>query len=140
MQPRKWDIPVYSVRWQLLLSMVAVILVTVGMTASFANLAAKAEINRLQGKDAADRDERLTKLLSDTYLYNGSWLGSQAVLENASALYGEHLVLTDLQHQVVADSHDSVIGHAGFISRYNQHQPAQDFRSRARRVLRHPVV
>ena len=101
---------IYSVRWQLLLSMVAVILVTVGMTASFANLAAKAEINRLQGKDAADRDERLTKLLSDTYLYNGSWLGSQAVLENASALYGEHLVLTDLQHQVVADSHDSVIG------------------------------
>ena len=34
----------------------------------------------------------------------------RAVLENASTLYGEHLVLTDLQHQVVADSHDSVIG------------------------------
>ena len=101
---------IYSVRWQLLLSMVAVILITVGMTAVFANLAANAEINRLQGQDAAARDERLTKLLSDTHRYNGSWLGSQAVLENASALYGEYLVLTDLQHRVVADSHDSVIG------------------------------
>ena len=101
---------IYSVRWQLLLSMVAVILITVGMTAVFANLAANAEINRLQGQDAAARDERSTKLLADTYRYNGSWLGSQAVLENASTLYGEHLVLTDLQHQVVADSHDSVIG------------------------------
>ena len=101
---------IYSVRWQLLLSMVAVILITVGMTALFANLAANAEINRLQGQDAAARDERLTKLLSDAYLYDGSWLGSQAVLENASTLYGEHLVLTDLQHQVVADSQDSVIG------------------------------
>ena len=80
------------------------------MTAVFANLAANAEINRLQGQDAAARDERLTKLLSDTHRYNGSWLGSQAVLENASALYGEYLVLTDLQHRVVADSHDSVIG------------------------------
>ncbi len=101
---------IYSVRWQLLLSMVAVILITVGMTALFANLAANAEINRLQGQDAAARDERLTKLLSDAHLYDGSWLGSQAVLENASTLYGEHLVLTDLQHQVVADSQDSVIG------------------------------
>ena len=90
--------------------MIAVILITVGMTALFANLAANAEINRLQGQDAAARDERLTKLLSDAYLYDGSWLGSQAVLENASTLYGEHLVLTDLQHQVVADSQDSVIG------------------------------
>ena len=35
---------IYSVRWQLLLSMVAVILITVGMTAVFANLAANAEI------------------------------------------------------------------------------------------------
>ena len=90
--------------------MVAVILITVGMTAVFANLAARAEINRLQGREAAAHDQRLTKLLSDSYLYNGSWLGSQAILKNASALYGEHLVLTDLQNQVVADSNDSVIG------------------------------
>ena len=101
---------IYSVRWQLLLSMVAVILITVGMAAAFANLAANAEIHRLQGQEAAAHDQRLTKLLADTYLYNGSWLGAQAVLENASTLYGEHLVLTDLQQQVVADSHDSVIG------------------------------
>ena len=101
---------IYSVRWQLLLSMVAVILITVGMTAVFANLAANAEINRLQGQEAAVHDERLTKLLADTYLYDGSWLDSQGVLESAATLYGEHLVLTDLQHQVVADSHNSVIG------------------------------
>ena len=52
----------------------------------------------------------MTKLLADTYLYDGSWLDSQGVLESAATLYGEHLVLTDLQHQVVADSHNSVIG------------------------------
>ena len=90
--------------------MIVVILITVGMTAVFANLAARAEINRLQGREAAAHDQRLTKLLSDSYLYNGSWLGSQAILKNASALYGEHLVLIDLQNQVVADSNDSVIG------------------------------
>ena len=100
---------IYSVRWQLLLSMVAVILITVGMTAFFANQAANAEINRLQGQDAAARTSRLIGLLSDTYLRNGNWLRSQAILENASALYGERVVLTDLQHQVVADSHN-VIG------------------------------
>ena len=100
---------IYSVRWQLLLSVVAVILITVGMTAFFANQAATAEINRLQGQDAAARTSRLIGLLSDTYLRNGNWLRSQAILENASALYGERVVLTDLQHQVVADSHN-VIG------------------------------
>ncbi len=104
--------------------MVAVILITVGMTALFANLAANAEINRLQGQDAAARDQRLTKLLSDAYLYNGSWAGSQAVLENASTLYGEHLVLTDLQHRVVADSNDSVIGQYLSKTRIGRHKAA----------------
>ena len=34
---------IYGLRWQILLSMVVVILVTVGMTAFFANQAANAE-------------------------------------------------------------------------------------------------
>ena len=90
--------------------MVAVILITVGMTAVFANLAANAEIHRLQGQEEATHDKRLTNLLSDTYLYDGSWQDSQGLLEYASTLYGEHLVLTDLQDRVVADSRGSLIG------------------------------
>ena len=58
---------IYGLRWQLLLSMVAVILVTVGMTAFFASRAANTEIQRVQGRDDTARDGRLSALLASQH-------------------------------------------------------------------------
>lgn len=101
---------IYSVRWQLLLSMVAVILVTVGMTAFFASRAATAEIERVQGHDDTMRARRLSNLLSRNYLRNRSWAGSQGILEYAAELYGQRVVVADQDGRVVADSHSILMG------------------------------
>ena len=101
---------IYSVRWQLLLSMVAVILITVGMTAFFANQAAKAEIHRVQGQDDIGQASRLSGLLSRNYLRTGDWTGSQELLEDAAELYGVRVLLMVNSGTVVADSNGSLIG------------------------------
>ena len=77
---------IYSVRWQFLLSMISVILITVGMTAFLANQAATAEIQRLQGQDDSDRTLRLSSLLTEHYLKNRTWAGVQDILEVAGEL------------------------------------------------------
>jgi signal transduction histidine kinase len=102
---------IYSVRWQLLLSMVAVILVTVGMTAFFANRAAIAEIERMQGGDDVMRARRVSDLVSRSYFRNRSWDGSQGILEHAAELYGQRVVVADQDGRVVADSHSTLTGH-----------------------------
>jgi signal transduction histidine kinase len=101
---------IYSVRWQLLLSMVVVILVTVGMIAFFANRAATAEIERVQGHDDIVRARRLSALLSRSYLQDRSWDGSQVILGQAAELYGQRVLVADRNGQVVADSHSTFIG------------------------------
>lgn len=101
---------IYSVRWQLLLSMVAVILITVGMTAFFANQAANAEIARVQDRDEIVRDQRLTTMVTRDYLQNGGWSDTQGILEDAAQLFGERVVVANDNGTVVADSHQSFIG------------------------------
>lgn len=101
---------IYSLRWQLLLSMVAVILITVGMTAFFANRAANAEIERVQGRDDVARNRRLAELLSRNYIQNQDWSGSQSILEHVAELSGERVVLTNQNGVVVADSHATLTG------------------------------
>ncbi|MDA0735452.1 MAG: ATP-binding protein [Chloroflexi bacterium] len=90
--------------------MVAVILITVGMTAFFANRAASAEIARVQDRDEIARDQRLTTLLTRDYLQNSGWSGTQRILERAAQLSGERIVVADDNGTVVADSHQSFIG------------------------------
>ena len=86
---------IYSVRWQLLLSMVAVILITVGMSALLANQAANAEIERAHEQDEAIRDQRLTMLVTRAYLQDQRWEDSQQILEYAAELYGGRVVIAN---------------------------------------------
>ena len=102
---------IYSLRWQLLLSLVLVILVTVGLTAFFANRAATAEIDRIQDRDDTARAERLRTLLASQYSQSLGWLGAPAIVERAAELYGQRVVLTDRSGLVVADSHNLLTGH-----------------------------
>jgi len=96
---------IYSLRLQILLSMVVVILITVGMTAFMAGRAANAEIERVQGRDDTLRNRRLGHLLARQYAERRSWLEAQGLLEGAGAMYGQRVVLTDTEGVVVADSH-----------------------------------
>ena len=80
---------IYSLRLQLLLSMVAVILITVGMTAFMSQRAANAEIERVQVREDAMRNHRLSVMLARRYAQRRSWLDAQPLVENAGVLYGQ---------------------------------------------------
>lgn len=101
---------IYSLRLQILLSMVVVILITVGMTAFMAGQAANAEIERVQGRDDTLRNRRLGMLLARQYAERRSWLEAQGLLEGASAMYGQRVLLTNADGIVVADTHRLMTG------------------------------
>ncbi len=101
---------IYGLRWQLLLSMVAVILVTVGMSAFFANQAANAEIERVQGRDDSIRNQQLATLLAFRYSSTRNWDEAQRLLEDAGALYQQGMMLAGLDGVVVADSRNRLLG------------------------------
>ena len=90
--------------------MVVVIVVTVGMTAFFANRATTAEVKRLQGLDDEARNNRLSAILSRSFLERGGWSDSQRILEQAGELYGQRMVLSDQSGRIVADSHGAAVG------------------------------
>ena len=101
---------IYGLRWQLLLSMVAVILVTVGMTAFFANRAATMEIQRAQGRDDAVRIQRLAGVLASRYPTTQSWAEAQQLLDYAGALYQRDIMVANLEGVVVADNRRKLLG------------------------------
>jgi signal transduction histidine kinase len=101
---------IYGLRWQLLLSMVAVILVTVGMTAFFANQAANAEIERVQGRDDAVRSQQLADVLASRYFSTRDWTQAQQLVDDAGALYQRSILLTDLAGVVIADNRGKLLG------------------------------
>ncbi len=90
--------------------MVAVVLITVGMTAFFANRVANAEIERLQGQDHTYRNGRLANILGDRYSQQTGWREAKSWLEHASALFSQRMFLTDNSGIVIWDSHHSSTG------------------------------
>lgn len=101
---------IYSLRLQLLLSMVAVILITVGMTAFMSQRAANAEVERVQVRDDAMRNHRLSVMLARRYALRRSWLDAQPLVENAGVLYGRRVLLTNREGVVVADTRSIMLG------------------------------
>ena len=89
--------------------MVAVVLVTVGMSAFFANLAATTEIQWLKGQ-GGQYNQRLSDLLAFQYSENRGWSGAQGLLGRVGALFGERVVLADGEGVVVADTDETLLG------------------------------
>ena len=100
----------FGLRLQLLLSMVAVILITVGMTAFMSHRAANVEIARVQVRDDALRNHRLSALLARQYALRRSWFDAQPLVENAGLLYGRRVLLTNREGVVVADTRNIMLG------------------------------
>ena len=90
--------------------MVAVVLITVGMTAFFANRVANAEIGRLQGQDHTQRNSRLAYILGESYSRQAGWREAKSWLQHASPLFSQRMFLTDVSGIIVWDSHGSSTG------------------------------
>lgn len=90
--------------------MVAVVLITVGMTAFFANQAANAEIEKVQGQDHTFRNGRLANILADKFSSQTAWREAEIWLEHASMLFSQRMFLADYAGIVIWDSHNARTG------------------------------
>ena len=101
----------YSLRWRLLLSFMAVIAVAVGAVAFFAERAAQRELRRVQEEAQGRRVERVQTLLNRLYGEHQEWEQLQPRIEDQGEVLGQRLVVVELRGRtVVADSGRTLLG------------------------------
>jgi signal transduction histidine kinase len=103
----------HSVRWRLFLSFILVIVVVIGTVGVFVARTASNEIGNYDERTREARSERIEALLSEFYADTHGWQGVNAVVVQISRLYGQRVVLTDRQGNVLADSAGLFTGRSG---------------------------
>lgn len=99
-----------SLRFRLIISFIAVILVTIGSISIFVNQRALSELRRFEESREQILTERMVFELSRYYLWHGDWEGIQPFVGQVASLYGQRIVLTDARGKVIADSEADLLG------------------------------
>lgn len=99
-----------SLRFRLIISFIAVIMVTIGSISIFVNQRALSELRRFEESREQILTERMVFELSRYYLWHGGWEGIQPFVDQVASLYGQRIVLTDASGKVIADSEADLLG------------------------------
>jgi len=99
-----------SLRYRLLLALIAVVVVVVGTVTVLASRTTVREFQRYVERGSVLRDRRLQGMLAVHYEQNGSWEDVQPLVEQMSKTSGERIVLADENKLVLADSDRKLIG------------------------------
>jgi len=100
----------HSLRFRILASFTLVILVTMGTVFFFINQTTQNEIRQFQESIDQMRAARMESELARYYSKFRGWGGVQTFVEQLGNLYEQHIILTDANKIVVADSGSSLIG------------------------------
>jgi len=99
-----------SLRFRLLLTTLAVVLVTVSVMAVFASQRTAGEFRSYVEHGDRSRDRRLAFVLTRAYAQTQTWQNIQPALEDLSQVSGDRVVVADLQGKIVGDSSKELIG------------------------------
>jgi signal transduction histidine kinase len=102
----------HSLRFRLLLALIAVVVVVVGTVTVLASRTTVREFQRYMERGSVLRDRRLEGMLAVHFQQNGNWDSVQPLVEQMAKMSGERIVLTDEEGQVLADSERKLIGQA----------------------------
>jgi len=94
----------HSLRSQLVLLSISVILASIGTIYLFVNRGVQGEIQQYEQHTQQIYLTRMEHLLSRHYSQQGNWTSVQPLVENMGTLYGQRIILTDSSGTVVADS------------------------------------
>ncbi len=94
----------FSLQFRLILGFTLVLALSLGSISWYVGFAAQREAERFQQEVEDGRAARVEKLISRAYSAR-RWTDLQPTVEQAGALYGWRIVVTDSQGQVVGDSH-----------------------------------
>jgi two-component system, OmpR family, sensor histidine kinase BaeS len=95
---------------RLLLSYLAVILLTVALLAVILRFTTAQTFSRYLSDQASTHTQMLPTMLASYYAQHGSWDGVQANIDQASFLIGGQVALADAQGRIVAASQPALIG------------------------------
>jgi signal transduction histidine kinase len=99
-----------SLRFRLLLALIAVVVVVVGTVTVLASRTTIREFQRYVESGSVLRDRRLQGMLAVHYEQNRNWDNVQPLVEQMAKMSGERIVLTNETAQVLADSERKLIG------------------------------
>ncbi len=101
---------IHSLRFRILASFTLVILVTIGTVFFFINQTTQNEIRQFEESIDQMRAARMESELARYYSRFRGWAGVQTFVEQLGNLYGQHIILTDVNKMVMADSEGSLLG------------------------------
>jgi len=99
-----------SLNFRLLLAFILVILVTVGTASFFVASNSWDEIKRFEERNNQVRNARVEYLITHFYYVNESWDGIQSLVEQLATMDDKHIIVTDLNDVVIADSENKLVG------------------------------
>jgi signal transduction histidine kinase len=101
---------VRSLQFRLLFFFTLIILVTITTVFFFLNNATVSRIREFEESQTEELADRMQIALTTYFFQFGNWEGIQLDLAQWGELYGQHLVITDSQGIIVADSQSNLIG------------------------------
>lgn len=101
---------IHSLRFRIFISFVAIILITIGTVFFFVSRNARGHINQLEQIRKQILISRVQTVLSRYYFTTGSWNGIEPLLTELGKIDSEHIILTDTNGIVIADSAGTLDG------------------------------
>ena len=95
----------FSLRFRLVLGFALVLALALGSVSVYVGLAANREVEQFREDMEEARAVRMERLVARYYTVRQTWVGLQPALEQASSLYGWRIVVTDMEGNIVGDSH-----------------------------------
>jgi signal transduction histidine kinase len=100
----------HSLNLRLLGAFALVIIIIFGSVFFFTYRTTRSEINEMGERLETMQDRRVQSELSRYYELTGSWENVQQIVVQWGNLYGRHIILTDIQGIVIADSNEEMVG------------------------------
>ncbi len=105
MATRRW---IHSLRFRLILGFAAILALALSAVSAYTTFAAQREIERFAQQAEKARAGRVEQMLAQAYAVRRDWRDVRPVVQQASDLYGRRITITDVQGNVVFDSHPFV--------------------------------
>ncbi len=111
---------IHSLWFRLLMAFTMVIVITIGAVFLFMGQAMRAEVQQFEERIEEARLGKMEFELSNYYRHQGSWEGIQPFVEQWGNFYEWHIIVTDADGIVVADSEVELLGQL-----YEPHSPSR---------------
>ena len=99
-----------SLSWKIALSLLLVVVVSVGLTAYLTHHRTTREFSDFISESRASYVERTEQTLKDFYTENGSWSGAQGMLESMPTFVNDRLILADSSGTIIGDTNAEWLG------------------------------